>query len=318
MPSLTIATFNCENLFRRFKFSSSLTKTQIDNAVENGFIVNRSLFATVPQPEKKLTAKMIKDTKADIIALQEVENLETLKNFCSEQDLSALYPYKLVIDGNDPRLIDVAVLSKIPFSRIMTHQFLKNEKKQWLFSRDCLELEFLVDGKPFLLFVNHLKSMFDLTDPDNGRAKSAAKRMEQVDGILKIVNDKMGRKTSTAAFAIVGDFNDYPSGDSSLKKLFKTKWLQNIVDNLPAEERWTHFWDNTKLKEEERYCQLDYIWLSKGLMKLNANVLPVINRKGLSRKAKHPVITSRYPEIETSDKIISASDHCSVAVTISI
>ncbi|WP_207496808.1 endonuclease/exonuclease/phosphatase family protein [Aridibaculum aurantiacum] len=317
MPSLTIATFNCENLFRRYKFSDKLPPGEVNQAVENGFIINSSRFTTVPQPERKLTAKVIRDTKADIIALQEVENLDTLKNFCAENNLSSLYPYKLLVDGNDPRLIDVAVLSKLPFERIMTHQYLRNSKKNWLFSRDCLELDFMVEGKPFILYKNHLKSMFDMSNPANGRAISASRRIEQVDGILKIVQDRLKRRVSTAAFAIVGDFNDYPSEDSSLEKLFKTKWLYNVVENLPAEERWTHFWDTTKVQEADRYSQLDYVWLSKRLVKANPGVLPVINRKGLSKKAQHPLIKSRYPEIINSNETIAASDHCSVSVTIS-
>jgi endonuclease/exonuclease/phosphatase family metal-dependent hydrolase len=316
MPSITIATFNCENLFRRFKFSNKMTPEQVEHAVENGFIVNRSKFEVVPVPERKLTAKMIKDTKADVVALQEVENLDTLKNFCSENNLSSLYPYKLVIDGNDPRLIDVAVLSKIPFSRIMTHQYTKGANKRWLFSRDCLELEFEIENKPFFLFVNHLKSMFDRADPVNGRKNTAAKRIEQVDGVLKIIQDRLKRRTSTAAFAVVGDFNDYPSADCSLIKMFKTKWLYNVVDNLALAERWTHYWHNTKLKEEERYKQLDYIWISKALVKANPNVQAVINRRGLSKKAKHHLIKKRYPEITSTTKDVAASDHCSVAVTL--
>lgn len=289
---------------------------EIEQAVQNGFIINRSKFEVVSEPERKLTAKMIKDTKADVVALQEVENLDTLKNFCSENGLSSLYPYKIVIDGNDPRLIDVAVLSKIPFSRIMTHQFTKGANKRCLFSRDCLELEFEIDNKPFLLFVNHLKSMFDRSDPANGRKKTAAKRIEQVEGILKIIQDRVKRKTSTAPFAVVGDFNDYPSEDCSLAKMFKTKWLYNVIDNLPLGERWTHYWHNTKLIEQERYAQLDYIWISKALVKANDGVQPVINRRGLSKKATHALIKNRYTEITTSTKDIAASDHCSISVTL--
>jgi endonuclease/exonuclease/phosphatase family metal-dependent hydrolase len=160
--------------------------------------------------------------------------------------------------------------------------------------------------------------MFDLTDPDNGRKKTAAKRKEQVEGILKIVEDRLGRKVNTAAFAIVGDFNDYPSTDSSLKEMFETKWLKNVVDNLPSAERWTHFWDNNRIPEEERYKQLDYIWLSKALANANESVKPIINRQGLSTKAKNPLIKKRYPEIEDSTKSIAASDHCCVSVKIEI
>ena len=314
MPTLTIATFNCENLFRRYKFSSKLASKKVDDAVTNGFILNRSMFVTVKQPERSLTAKAIKDTNADIVALQEIENLDTLKNFISTHRLSSLYPYRLVIDGNDPRLIDVAVISKYPFERIVTHQFTKDYKKRLIFSRDCLELEFLVRGKPFYLFVNHLKSMFSKSSPANGRKQTAARRRSQVNAILKVVKNRLGKEIEKSAFAIVGDFNDYPSKDSSLKKMHKTKWLTNIVENLPENERWTHFWDTSKIPEPERYSQLDYIWFSSLLTKKNKNIQPVINRKGLSKKAKHPLIIERYPDIEKSKTIISASDHCPVSV----
>lgn len=314
MPAITIATFNCQNLFRRFKFDSTLTQEQVDNAIKNGFIINTKLFEAVKEPERILTAKMFKDTEADIIALQEVENLDTLKNFCTEYNLSKTYPYKLLIDGNDPRLIDVAVLSKYPFERILTHQYVKDSQNKKVFSRDCLELEFMIEGKSFMLFINHLKSMFDLTNPKDGRANTASRRKLQVDALLQIVEERLKKKVNTAAFAIVGDFNDYPSTDSSLKKLFDTSWLTNVVDRLPKEEKWTHFWDNNKLPEEERYKQLDYLWISKMLAKNNPAVLPIINRRGLSKKATHKSIPKRYPEIEESKPSIYASDHCSISM----
>jgi len=318
MPVLTLATFNCENLFRRFKFDENLPAAESAGAVSNGLIKNAGLFTVAKEPDKVLKAKVIKDTKADIIALQEVENLDTLKNFCSEHNLSKTYPYKLLIDGNDPRLIDVAVLSKYPFESIVTHQYTKNIKKEFLFSRDCLELEFLIDGKAFYLYINHLKSMFDSTDSANGRAITAPKRIAQVDEIIRIVEKRFGKKIDKTAFAIVGDFNDYPSIDSSLIKLHNWGIVQNIVENMPKDEQWTHYWNNSKLLEKDRYQQLDYIWLSKSIYDENKKVIPVINRKGLSKKVKNSMIGERYPEIKNSTEDIAASDHCSVAVTIEL
>jgi len=318
MPVITLATFNCENLFRRFKFDQEIPKEKALEAVANGFIKNTALFTVVKEPDRFLTARVIKDTKADIIALQEVENLDTLKNFCSQNNLSKMYPYKLLIDGNDRRLIDVAVLSKVPIESIVTHQFLKSPKGGFLFSRDCLELEFLFEGRPFYLFINHLKSMFDRTDPVNGRPITAPKRIAQVDGIINILETKFGKKLNKTAFAIVGDFNDYPSADSSLAKLLNWKAVKNMVTNMPANAQWTHFWNNNKLTDTEKYKQLDYIWLSKALVNKNKNVVPVINRKGLTKKAKNALIGKRYPEIESTKEDIAASDHCSVAVTIEL
>jgi endonuclease/exonuclease/phosphatase family metal-dependent hydrolase len=318
MPVLTLATFNCENLFRRYKFDENLPKEEAADAVSNGLIKNAAVFTVAKEPDKVLRAKVIKDTKADIIALQEVENLDTLKNFCSEHNLSKTYPYKLLIDGNDPRLIDVAVLSKYPFESIVTHQYKKNLNKEFLFSRDCLELEFSIGGKPFHLYINHLKSMFDSTDSANGRAITAPKRIAQVDEIIRIVEKRFGEKIDNAAFAIVGDFNDYPSTDSSLIKLHNWSMVKNIVENMPIDEQWTHYWNNSKLAEKDRYKQLDYIWLSKSIYDKNKKVVPVINRKGLSKKLKNPLIGKRYAEIENLIEDLAASDHCSVTVTIDL
>jgi hypothetical protein len=72
-----------------------------------------------------------------------------------------LYPYALPIDGNDKRLIDVAVPPKHPIVSARSHQELC-QGRSYIFSRDCLELQIDVDGSPLYLFVNHLKSMLGI------------------------------------------------------------------------------------------------------------------------------------------------------------
>jgi hypothetical protein len=156
--------------------------------------------------------------------------------------------------------------------------------------------------------------MFDLTDLANGRRNTAPKRVEQVNEILKIIQKRLGSQINTAAFAVVGDFNDFPSPDCSLAKLFDSEYLKSIIENLPPDERWTHFWNNPKITEEEKYKQLDYIWLSKAITDQNNGIKPIINRQGLSKKAINPIIKKRYTEIESITKVIAASDHCCVSV----
>jgi hypothetical protein len=137
MKKLTIATFNCENLFVRFRFQKKLKETTVQNAVKNGFIIERKLFYTIFEKERTLTAQAINETGADIIALQEVENMDTLKKF-QLHFLKNKYPFKYLIDGNDPRLIDVAVLSKPNAAALRTHQFDKKGKSR-IFSSDFVE-----------------------------------------------------------------------------------------------------------------------------------------------------------------------------------
>jgi len=61
-----------------------------------------------------LTAKAISETKADVIALQEVESLAALRRFRNDYLKRRGYDHVIVLDGNDPRFIDVAVMSKYP------------------------------------------------------------------------------------------------------------------------------------------------------------------------------------------------------------
>ena len=76
MPAVRVATFNVENLFARFKFNSDVDP-QV--AVKDGWDVNKTYFTISDEASKKVTGKLIRSLKADVIALQEVENLDTLR-----------------------------------------------------------------------------------------------------------------------------------------------------------------------------------------------------------------------------------------------
>lgn len=74
MAGIKIGTFNCENLFARFKFNKDVDP---EMAVQDGWDANRTHFNILNDVEKHITALAIKGTKADVLALQEVENLAT-------------------------------------------------------------------------------------------------------------------------------------------------------------------------------------------------------------------------------------------------
>ncbi len=302
MTQVTIATFNCENLFLRFKFRDGISQSKIDNAVQNGFIRDKTLFSSIFEKERSLTASAIKDTNADIIGLQEVENLDTLKSFQSQ--FVKKYPFQYVIDGNDPRLIDVGVLSKFEAKFLKTHQFDKNGTSK-IFSRDCLEIEYDFNGTPFTLFINHFKSML------GGRPETMNRRKKQSEQVVKIIKDKFGNNPANENFAVMGDLNDYmPS--AGLQPLLGQSWIENVVKTriASASDQWTHWYDN-----ENSVSQLDYILLSKKIANNNSTAVPVIIRKGLAQKAI-AYTGPRYAGVGPSRP--SASDHCPVAITIKI
>jgi len=314
MAAVRVATFNVENLFARFKFEEDVDPQR---AVRDGWNVDETVFRIQDEDSKRLTGLTIREANADVIALQEVENLDTLKRFRS-QYLGGLraYRYVVAIDGNDPRLIDVAVLSRLPLVHARTYQHLRAERSP-LFSRDCLEVDVDVGGRTLTLFVNHLKSMLDQDDPENGRRNTRARRMLQARTVKRIVTDRFGPDAGNAPFVILGDLNDYLQTDAQGKPgiLGLVRWdqVENVVERLPDDDRWTHYFPGQG-SLLEGYRQLDYLLVSRSLAAATP-ALPSIVRKGL------PTGATRYtgPRFDGVGRVWpKASDHCPVVMDLEV
>jgi endonuclease/exonuclease/phosphatase family metal-dependent hydrolase len=309
VPTVRVATFNVENLFARFKFNSNVDPEQ---AVKDGWDANKTYFTIFDEVEKKLTGKLIRSLDAEVLALQEVESLDTLRRFRADYlGGPSAYPYTILVDGNDPRLIDVAVVSKHPIVHVRSNQHLR-EDNAYLFSRDCLEVELAIDGKPLYLFVNHLKSMFDKRDPTNGRRNTYAKRRLQARTVKEIAEARFGAQAGKQPLIVLGDLNDYleddDSGTSAIRELVEWDQLENVVERRPADDRWTHFFRERAAPEQGSYHQLDYLLPSKSLAAKTAAV-PEIVRTGLTPAAeRYP--GPRFPEVRDPKPV--ASDHCPV------
>jgi len=161
-----------------FRIVAMQIKIQIDVIEKEGGLLNSTdrklAYTGFATNQRWNTAKVILANNPDIVALQEVENMEALKSFnknylyprklkkklgdeyddINENNFSGTYPFGILIDSNDPRLIDVALLSRYPIVSIKTHMYerFKKDDGKWdnLFSRDCLEAEIALedsDGK---------------------------------------------------------------------------------------------------------------------------------------------------------------------------
>lgn len=311
MSTVRVATFNCENLFARFKFKSNVSPQK---ATADGFTVNELAFEFLKPVEKKLTGQVVKRAKADVIALQEVENLDVLKRFRSEQLGGAkAYPHAILIDGNDPRKIDVALLSKFPLTRIRTWQHLRKGASE-IFSRDCLEVDVDVAGKTLTLYVNHFKSMLDKNDPANGRKNTKAKRVAQSKQVKELVTERFGSAPGDHPFILLGDLNDYLGPGTGINDLVGWNEVENVVARLPKAEQWTHFWDTKKSLGDERYKQIDYLLLSRSLAAASSG-MPEIIRDGLCLNADR-YTGHRFDGIGKSTP--AASDHCAVVIEVEV
>src|SRR5215207_5060120 len=119
---LRIATFNVENLASRHSFGPkerpetepalSLFDVPEPGARET---VQRSVAVALEDDKRELSALAIAETRADILALQEVDNLDVLQAFFSNyvhrvSDLR--YEHFKLVHGNDQRGIDVAFVMR--------------------------------------------------------------------------------------------------------------------------------------------------------------------------------------------------------------
>src|SRR4051794_16201935 len=109
---VTIGTFNLNNLFSRFDFSADVsTAAASDVKVEertafsfddpSGFKLRTyqgRLVRGKPEKERKLIAARIKRMDLDVLAVQEVEDIDTLHQFVRE-DLAGLYRHVVLIEG---------------------------------------------------------------------------------------------------------------------------------------------------------------------------------------------------------------------------
>lgn len=297
--SIRLATFNAENLFARYNFIKN------DSPVaKDGFTINALAFDIYDETDKQITAQTIREVNADVIALQEIESLPVLDAFNSKYLGKMEYKHRILIDSFDPRKIDVAILSRFPIISVRSHRQERNATNSaWLFSRDCLVVVIDIEGKELILYVNHFKSMME------GRAQTHDRRKEQVDRVATIIDERWKVNKYEGNFVILGDFNDYPEGDTALTSLIQHPGLENVVKRMDQEDRWTHFYSGKK-----EYRQLDFILLSKSLAQMNPKP-PGIMRKGLPYRAKK-YNGPRFPNV--GEDAPKASDHAPVFIDIDL
>lgn len=162
-------------------------------------------------------AEVMASSGADVIALQEVENIGILKSFRDSNGLAQTYPHLLLLEGNDNRGIDVALMSKYPIRNAVSHKDttfkVEGEKKKGHFLRDVLQADIEMPGKiPVRFFVTHFASKLGGGRADRLR-KAEAKAAREI--IQKETANFPGQR-----YVLMGDFNDTP--DSPAVETFTT------------------------------------------------------------------------------------------------
>ncbi len=139
----------------------------------------------------------------DIAVMPEVENDNVTADLAAKL---GGYPYHTTSQGNDPRGIDIAVISRYPFDKIVSHKndFFSpstNGLSSYKYSRDCLEIHLTINGRHVILLGVHFKAT---SDPG-----SDEKRQAEAEHTRKIAFD-LQAADPTAAIVALGDFNCTP------------------------------------------------------------------------------------------------------------
>ena len=306
--AIRVGTFNLNNLFKRFDFevdlnalpqgstavASTVALAVVGDGVARRRVVTGSAVQTKPDAERATIAKRIKRINLDILAAQEVEDIDALREF-NRDDLDGLYRHRVLVEGNDPRLIDVAILSKLPIGGVTSwqHAVHPSDPTRPVFSRDLLEVEILNPAgtrRLFTLFNTHLKSHHVPFNQDQalGARLANERRQRQAETAARIV---AARTRPSSRYVITGDLNDPPESPFLAPLLASpalnlVNALTNPIERPPAKAdtppppstAWTH-----RFKEAGKpaaYELFDQIWLSPALA-------PKQSAAGIDRRTKH-------------------------------
>ena len=264
----------------------------------------------------RMTARVIGDVAADVLCVVEAEDRPSLVRFDVEL-LGRRYAHRMLVDGNDPRGIDVGLFATAAVEPLWVRSNVDVPDPaaadgRPLFSRDCPVHHLrLPGGAELYLLLNHLKSQsFSSGDPDPLRSRqSAAVR----DIYLAL------RAGGARHVAVLGDFNKGPAADGShptLEPLFDP--ATGLVDayGLPAFSQLHDPLDTARERPGTfQSCtlrnRLDYMLLSP---ELAATVTDGgVFRRGLwgpPANVNPPRLWSVYPEIASARH--AASDHAAV------
>ncbi len=242
--TLRLGTFNVENLMHRFDYSGRRNDLRRDRVlklvdISSGEEFERleaARFIAEADDTRQMTAQAIYEADADILCMQEVDNLEALKAFeygYLFRMMGEGYRQKYLIEGNDSRGIDVALMmrdetrtgDKIELIDIRSHARLTYEDlgiynrelaaagaepRDQIFKRDCLEADIRVGNQKLTLYVVHFKSIGGGRGGGDPRMETMPIRVAEAKAVRHIISSRFGSNPSNRInFAICGDMNDF-------------------------------------------------------------------------------------------------------------
>jgi endonuclease/exonuclease/phosphatase family metal-dependent hydrolase len=266
--TLKIASYNVENLFDLNKDGYEY-KEYIPYTKSNW---NKTTYKIKLQN----IAKVIKGIDADIIALQEIESIQALKDLRFMLKQRGVYYQYYKIANRKNTTIKVAVLSKIPFKS--KEVFVTSSYKY----RNILELKFKIDSNEFYLFVNHWKAKSGSESKRIISAKALRKRVDEIgyDKNIILVGDFNSDYEEYKKFKRKRKLND-TNGKTGINHLLRTlKQTQRASKTKYKYKNFYNLWYDTDIKNR-------YTYIFKGTKEALDNIIisqSLLDSKGMSYK----------------------------------
>ena len=293
VKSFSIATWNVENMFLKVPEDIPGKKQILFNYIKNSFhniteFFNTTASKTPIKPEKQLlaVAKGLKSINADIVAIQEANDMEDLDTFQKKYMGKDSYPYSVLIEGNDGRGIDVGILSKYPIMKAYTHRDysfnIPQKKEKGFFSRDLLEAIIKITPQyEIKIFVTHAKSQL-------GGEAADRKREGEAQAANTIINKHLTLEPNMPTF-LAADLNDKPDSPSLKILCGPNGQLRDPLEKEGKQNEPTHH--NKKFGD----TKLDYILVSPVTMKqYQQKSSTIYHTKTMHEASDHDPIKETY------------------------
>jgi len=301
---MRIATLNVQNL----RLESNHGRSRLHGAWDSDEPEEQRLDSD----DRRLTADLLKTLAADVVALQEVFDLETLEYFHENYLLptgAAPYPHRICLPGNDGRGLDVALLSRRTVDAIRSHASLTLTELEIdppagvdpdfpVFRRDCL----MATIGQLTLFVCHFKSTY----PDADRAWTT-RRLEAL-ATRRLIKRHFADPAQNL-WLITGDLNeprDPVAGRQRAIAPLENGFSVDLMKRLPEQDRWTYFDPHSGL-----YHCPDAMLASPALAERWPGSKPSVVRRGLGEEASRFEGT-RFAAVGKHRP--HASDHAAVVI----
>lgn len=271
---MRIATLNVQNL--------RLLQTDGSSRLHGAWDSDDPEDAAFDKIDRRLTAELIKEIDADVVALQEVFDLSTLDHFCQHCLIpTGARPYRerACIPGNDGRGLNVALLSRRRVDAVYSHAALKLadvniapprgvDPDMPIFRRDCLTAKI---GQ-LTLFVCHFKSPYP-----EAAAAWTTRRLEAL--ATRRLIERYFRTPQQDLWLILGDLNEPDAVEDDHDRAIaplEAGFSVDLMTRIKKRDRWTYHDRHTDL-----YHCPDRLLASPALARRWSNAAPVIFRKGL-------------------------------------